>query len=547
MNTAGKLFVFEGPDGVGKTSIIKALSARFAEEKIPEASFSFPGKDINTLGGVVNHIHHGTGEYNINNLNSTSLQLLHVAAHIDTIERNIIPALKEGKIVLLDRFWWSTAAYGKLNGVARKSLKKMIELEKLHWRDVKPDCIFFISRFALMWEKEHRKSYNALISAYESLIKKEEKDSRVVRIENDDKINDAVDLILKEIEQRDGAKKSVSLNKIPERSSTTFLSHLLPVKPSKVFNTYWQFAAERQKVFFNRIRNLPHPWSEDSILQKYKFTNAYRASDRVSQYLIKEVIYKGEQTPVETFFRIILFKTFNKIETWELLKYHFGEINFKEYRFEAYDKVLMEEMEAGQAIYSAAYIMASGKSVFGHARKHQNHLKLIEKMIADEVPLRITELKQMSECYDLFRSYPTIGDFLAYQYATDINYSKLTDFTEMEFVVPGPGALDGIKKCFYSLGGLNEAEIIKMMADRQDEEFERLGIEFQTLWGRPLQLIDCQNLFCEVDKYSRVAHPDIKGLSNRTRIKQKFVKNPKPIQYWYPPKWGINDSIEEEQ
>ena len=65
----------------------------------------------------------------------------------------------------------------------------------------------------------------------------------------------------------------------------------------------------------------------------------------------------------------------------------------------------------------------------------------------------------------------------------------------MEFVVPGPGALDGIHKCFSDLGGLNEIDIIRLVADRQRQEyeFERLGLEFRSLWGRRLQLIDCQN------------------------------------------------------
>jgi hypothetical protein len=31
---------------------------------------------------------------------------------------------------------------------------------------------------------------------------------------------------------------------------------------------------------------------------------------------------------------------------------------------------------------------------------------------------------------------------------TDLNYSGLTDFSEMEFVMPDPGAKDGIRKCF---------------------------------------------------------------------------------------------------
>jgi hypothetical protein len=113
----------------------------------------------------------------------------------------------------------------------------------------------------------------------------------------------------------------------------------------------------------------------------------------------------------------------------------------------------------------------------------------------------------------------------------------------MEFVVPGPGALDGIRKCFSSLGGFSETDIIKLMADTQAREFEEYGLEFKDLWGRPLQLVDCQNIFCEVDKYSRVAHPLINGISGRKRIKQELKPNPKKVEYWFPPKWGINENI----
>jgi hypothetical protein len=113
----------------------------------------------------------------------------------------------------------------------------------------------------------------------------------------------------------------------------------------------------------------------------------------------------------------------------------------------------------------------------------------------------------------------------------------------MQFVIPGPGAKGGISKCFETLGGLTEADLIRVVTERQEAEFERLGIDFKSLWGRPLQLIDCQNLFCEVDKYSRVYHPEIAGTSLRSRIKQKFRASSLPVDYWYPPKWGINEKI----
>jgi hypothetical protein len=160
-------------------------------------------------------------------------------------------------------------------------------------------------------------------------------------------------------------------------------------------------------------------------------------------------------------------------------------------------------------------------------------------MMADGAPRKLAKAGSLGAAFELLRGYPSLGDFLAFQFAIDINYSELTDFSEMEFVVAGPGARDGIRKCFTDMAGLTEAEIIQVMADRADPEFERLGMRFQSLWGRSLQLIDCQNVFCEVSKYSRVAHPEVQGESGRTRIKQRFTPRSTPLPQWYPPKWGL--------
>jgi len=346
------------------------------------------------------------------------------------------------------------------------------------------------------------------------------------------------------------ASKASTTQPLSNGTLEIFASRSPPV-PSPVFETYWYVAAERQRIFFNKIRDSHDlPYTEDPIFQKYKFTNAYRASDRVSQYLIQEVIYDGNEknrSIDEKFFRVILFKTFNRISTWEILKRKVGKIRYENFDIERYGNILESAMQKGQSIYSGAYLMASGKHAFGHSRKHRNHLCLLETMMEENVPARVASSDSMEEVFHLLRSYPTIGDFLAYQYATDLNYSTLTNFSEMEFVVPGPGAESGIRKCFTDLGDYSESDIIRWMADHQEEAFERLNIEFNTLWGRPLQLIDCQNLFCEVDKYARRKHPDVKGTKGRTQIKQTYQPSLDPIPYWYPPKWGINDLIKLEE
>lgn len=309
------------------------------------------------------------------------------------------------------------------------------------------------------------------------------------------------------------------------------------LKTTPVFDTYWRFAAERQEVFMRRVHGDRPPWTEDPILGVHRFTNTYRASDRVSQYLIRHVIYEGSQKPEEVFFRTLLFKFFNKIETWEALRTKLGAVTWRGFMFEAYAKVLDRLLADGERIYSAAYIMPS--PAFGSPRKHRNHLRLIEHMMGDGAARKLARASALQEVFELLRGYPSLGGFLAFQFAIDLNYSELTDFSEMEFVVAGPGARDGIRKCFKDTAGLTEAEIIQVMAERADAEFERLGMRFQDLWGRPLQLIDCQNVFCEVSKYARVAHPDVTGESGRTRIKQKYAPRPVPVPQWYPPKWGL--------
>lgn len=324
-----------------------------------------------------------------------------------------------------------------------------------------------------------------------------------------------------------------------------FFTRLEPPKPTRAYVTYWKFAKTRQDIFFARLFNKEtRSVCDDPILYRHRFTNAYRASDRVTQYLIRHVVYDQEWSPHDLVFRLLIFKFFNKIETWESLERGTGPISWRTYDFDRYDAILSRCMALGQKIYSAAYIMPSGRTAFGYERKHQNHLKVIEAIMTDRVPDRLAEQSKFESVFRLLRRFPCIGPFMGYQFAIDLNYSPLLEFSENDFVQPGPGALDGITKCFYDLGDFTPADIIRYMTDTQEDAFKKFAPEFTTLWGRPLHLIDCQNLFCEVGKYARLAHPEIEGLSKRTRIKQIYRPsaraNEKP---WFPPKWKLNELI----
>lgn len=545
----GRLIVFEGPDGVGKSTLAKQLANRLREAGVQCEHLAFPGRQSGSLGHVVYDLHHDATRFGIGEINPTSLQILHVAAHVDEIAGRILPALRAGTWVILDRFWWSTWVYGVGFGVSERSLETMIDLEQLHWGRVRPDVLFLVER------ETGTQDDDDLQGRYRKLAHREQHHSRVVTLHNDSSIEHALDAVWDTITSNShlltkgratstAGQRSNQLSLLKDRPPwAPSVSRLAPAKETIVYDTFWRFAVDRQEVFFRRLEGCPPPWTDDPILARFKFTNAYRASDRVSQYLIRNVIYGGPQSLEEIFFRTLLFKVFNKIETWELLQATIGAVDYSSYSFDTYDGVLSQTLAEGRPIYSAAYIMPSPGRVFGYPQKHRNHLRLIERMMEDELPQRVAGASTMRAAFDLLRSYPSIGDFLAYQFVTDLNYSTVIDFSEMEFVVPGPGALDGIHKCFSDLGGLTEADLIRKVTEHQEDEFDRLGLRFRDLWGRRLQLIDCQNLFCEVSKYARVKHPDFRGTSNRSRIKQIYRPRAESVKYWYPPKWGINSLI----
>ncbi len=310
----------------------------------------------------------------------------------------------------------------------------------------------------------------------------------------------------------------------------------MPLKPSPIFDDYWRFAYRRQEIFVQRQVLRQDVLSDDAIIRQHKFTNCYRVCDRVSQYLLSHVIYDGQtRSAADEFVRIVLFKLFNRIETWQFVVKMMGEPTMANFDAKRLAVLLTDYMAQGNKAYSAAYIMPSGKREFGSPVKHWNHLQLLDRMLNQSFEQRIWAETSLEGVYHLFLSQPGIGPFLAMQYATDIAYSDFSVAKESDFIVAGPGAKRGIAKCFQSTGTYSDSDVIRWMVDNQESEFERLELDFRYLKNRRLQLIDCQNLFCEVDKYCRVKYPDV--VVGNTRIKQKYRGDPSPISFKFPPKW----------
>jgi len=311
-------------------------------------------------------------------------------------------------------------------------------------------------------------------------------------------------------------------------------------KPRRgVYELYWRFASRRQAAFERRLAGKNAPWSDDPILQHFKFCNVYRAADRVSQYMIREVCYAEEAgSSADRAFQIVAFRTFSKISTWNRLIAMFGRPpRIRDLADGSFVAALNRIKSEDGGLYTGAFILCATKA-FGHDEKHHNHAALFHKMfVQDAVADRLIGANSFEGVVRTLEGYPLMGPFMAYQTAVDLNYSELTDFSENDYTQAGPGAVRGLAKVFQDLGDYTPSEAIQYMVDQQQAEFERLDLPFSGLFGRPLHAIDCQGLFCETDKYCREAAPEL--TSNRSRIKARYRPSTTSLELFFPPKWRL--------
>lgn len=326
-------------------------------------------------------------------------------------------------------------------------------------------------------------------------------------------------------------------------------------KPNENFQYYLYWITERMNIFWKRKEGAEPPYTNDEVLANNKFTNVYRSLDRVSQYLIGNVIHKeGKRTLEDDFIRILLFKHFNKIETWEYLTAELGEIgshtDFKDV------KLALDDLKgAGESIYSSAFMLTASfmrneklmavNDLKKGMPKHESYLKIFEKELFERGKMqKILNSHSLKNLYENINSILAMGPFLSMQYAIDFNYSRLFFFKENEFIIAGPGAINGIKRTFDFEGKPNYEEVIKWVADNFDSLCKEYGYKPKLLPNRNPTLIDYQNCFCETDKLLRVlgksCSTEVEGKRMKSKFKaQESFAKPK-INYKLPTKWNVN-------
>lgn len=196
IRSTGKLYVFEGPDSVGKSTLSRLFADHLVGGGEDCVHLAFPGNDDGTVGSLVYKIHHRPQDLGIAAPSYAALQMLHVAAHIDAIQTKILPALSAGKSVVLDRFWWSTLVYGRVAGLDQALLGLIIGPEDYIWAGNCPAVVFLLecnSPFEFPVSEEWRRC----ASLYSELAAVQESRHKVIRINNEGSIDDALEFAVR--------------------------------------------------------------------------------------------------------------------------------------------------------------------------------------------------------------------------------------------------------------------------------------------------------------------------------------------------------------
>lgn len=132
MSSQPRLIVIDGPDGSGKTTMVRQLSEELQHRGTPVCTFRDPGDT--RIGEAIRE-----QLLSIENreMTSTTETFLYMASRAQLVDERVRPALEEGKTVLLDRFYYSTAAYQGIAGEV--GLENVLELARVATGGLEPD------------------------------------------------------------------------------------------------------------------------------------------------------------------------------------------------------------------------------------------------------------------------------------------------------------------------------------------------------------------------------------------------------------------------
>lgn len=330
------------------------------------------------------------------------------------------------------------------------------------------------------------------------------------------------------------------------------------------------YLTERHEIYKKKeLLKLPREqWTNDIVFKQYRFTNVRRELDRESKWLIENISTNIELSLKEKILNSILFRTFNKSQTSELIGMPLTD--FENIDLEYYKQIFIQKekqdpsyvfftpafmtggLKKGNAFKNAPYVrkVATIINPDGSIQPEQEYIKARDFVNNNEgydildweknIPTRMLRFVQreclngivedilncntQKDVYERLCAVSGFGNFLSYQIFVDLTYIPEFKFSENEFTISGPGCCKGIDMVFEDKAGMNYEECLFWLRDNLESIWKQYNLKYY-----PNELFDhlpehdrnynvmmLENSFCEHQKNSKA-----RSNTGRPRVKYK--------------------------
>jgi hypothetical protein len=272
---------------------------------------------------------------------------------------------------------------------------------------------------------------------------------------------------------------------------------------------YW--VSERQSIARKKAAGEPAPWTKDPILQTYRFCNVRRQADRVSQWMLYNVLQHQAGFDDQLVFLkwVSLCRWVNWPPTLGLLldpEFIVDAVTYNSINLPAIGAALDLRCTTDKVWTGAYMIRAPSRKKYGKIGKGKFVAEIVVGEGLDQhgaTILTALQTKSVRATWEAFCAIPNWGSFMAGQVVADLTYTPLlSDAIDLYTWAPmGPGSRRGYNRLIgLPLKHKPPAEEIwcLQLAEWRALIVKELGQEYDDL-----TLHDIQNALCETDKYIR--------------------------------------------
>ena len=262
------------------------------------------------------------------------------------------------------------------------------------------------------------------------------------------------------------------------------------------------YMEERERIRLQKESGETKPWTDDPILQRFRFCNVFRYHDAVTKHYI-DWVKPVEDNPALTIFNTMWYRIFNTPGTAEaigLVKDQFvpGEM-----------QRAVEKRMKKHKIFNPAYMITNAMS---HQPKYLLAIDTFKEIWEDlnKLTADIMSNGSMEYATKRFSSFFMYGPFVSYEVATDLSYNILSGAPDiLTWANLGPGAKRGLNR-------LHRRKLTKPVKERDAlAKMHELMLWLQEEFSPSVEIRDVEHTLCEFDKWCR-------GHSGDGRPKQRY-------------------------